>query len=287
MEFTITAQNGDSVKIEAENWMLAMGKAMTFFQVDTPEVGRLICNPGADGSVFIDNPTGERSWMVRRVEQKITVVAAAASASFVQEPAYSEPPSLMEDPPTVELSATPPPALSMPVTSSLHKVAEEVESLAERLFDLSMEISMASPDEACKMALDLIHEFVAVEAASVARGTINDPELRFVAATGPVADQIIGRSLHFGEGLIGMCFDMGGTLVVNDVESETRHVDHFDQETGFETLCALCVPIVDDESMSFGVIQLLNPSERRFSPENVEAVETIARTLAGSLRTQV
>ncbi len=31
MEYTITALNGDSVKIESENWMMAMGKSLAFF----------------------------------------------------------------------------------------------------------------------------------------------------------------------------------------------------------------------------------------------------------------
>lgn len=282
MEFTITAQNGDSVKIEAENWMVALGKAMTFFRLDVADLGRIVCNPAADGSIFIDNPAASRSWMVRRVEPKITVVAAAASTQL-DEPEYVEPPSAQEE----EAPLAPPPALTMPVTSSLKKEVEEVaepeESLAERLFDLSMELATASPDEACQMALDLLQEFVSFEAASVARGTINDPELRFVAATGPVKDEIVGRTLQFGEGLIGMCFDMGGTLLIDDVGEEDLHVRRFDEDTGFTTRAALCVPITDEEGSSFGVLQLLNPGESGFTPANVEVVETIARTLAGAL----
>jgi len=183
----------------------------------------------------------------------------------------------------------------MPVSSSLRPVDadvdvdddededEEVETLAERLFELSMDLAAAEPDDACQMALELVHEFVHTEAASVARGTINDPALTFVAATGPVGQSILGRTVPFGSGLVGLAFDVGGTLLVNDAGSDSRHLADLDRETGFHTMAALCVPIVTSDNRSFGVIQLLNPPSRKFSQDDVEVVETIARTLATNL----
>ena len=127
-------------------------------------------------------------------------------------------------------------------------------------------------------------EFVQAEAGSVARGTLNDPSLCFVAATGPVADQIVGREVGFGEGLIGMCFDVRSTIVVDDVDQETRHLDQIDSETGFNTVAALCVPIFDEQQgLIYGVIQLLNPHGRGFTMMDKEAAELVAQTLATSL----
>ena len=182
----------------------------------------------------------------------------------------------------------------MPMTASIRKVRppgadsedeeEEEETLAERLFDLSMDLSMAEPDDACQLALDLALEFVDSDAGSVVRGSINDPALTFVAATGPVRDQIIGRQVPFGAGLVGLAFDVGGTLVVNDASSDSRHLDKIDQETGFHTMASLCVPVLTDDGHSYGVIQLLNQSGKGFSEQDVEVVETIAGTLANALR---
>ena len=38
MEFTITALNGYSVKVESENWMTAMGKALAFFDIEISSI---------------------------------------------------------------------------------------------------------------------------------------------------------------------------------------------------------------------------------------------------------
>jgi GAF domain-containing protein len=134
------------------------------------------------------------------------------------------------------------------------------------------------------MALDLLLEFVDAEAGSVARGTLNDPSLKFVAATGPVADQIRGREVGFGEGLVGMCFDVRSTIVVDEVDQDTRHLDQFDHETGFSTVAALCVPIFDEvQGLIYGVIQLLNPHGKGFTMQDKEAAELVAQTLATAL----
>ena len=286
MEFSITAQNGDSVKIHAANWMAALGKALPFFSIDLS--WKLICAPSGDGSVFIEAPTDGSTWMIREVEPAIKVQAAAASLRLPSVPPVSAPAEPSLPPP----ASGPAPAIAMPVQSSLRQEAPEVEaddedeeSLAERLFDLSFELTEAEPDRACQMGLDLILEFVPVEAASVVRGSLNDAALTFVAATGPVAADIVGKKVKFGAGLIGMCFDMKGTLVANDVRRDERHLESLDEKTGFESQVALCVPLLDADNRSFGVIQLLNPASGQFSEVDVETVESVATTLAGALST--
>jgi hypothetical protein len=276
LEYTITAGDGDSVKVDAENWMVAMGRALAFFDIDIASCGGLSCTVNGDGGIHVeDHSTAERRWVVRRLVPAIEVRVTPRSVLERLE----EPPSdaVTDD----TLPGLDPLPLTMPVPA-LHR--EESESLAERLFDLSMDIAASDVDTACNLTLDLILSLVPAEAASVARGTLEDPSLVFVAARGPVSDSIVGRQVGFGEGLVGMCFDMRGTLLVNDVAADLRHLDHFDKETGFRTLAVLCVPILDHEGIGHGVVQLLNPPDRHFTPAHVEVVETTARTLASSLR---
>ena len=290
MEFSITAQNGDSVKIDAANWMAALGKALPFFAIDLG--AKLICAPAEDGSVFVETPANGESWLIREFAPAIKVMAAASSERLPSVPPLSRQPEPdLPPPPSTGVG----PALQMPIQSSLRQERpvepvlaesedeEDEESLAERLFDLSFDLTEAQPDEACRLGLDLITEFVQVQAASVARGSLNDSALTFVAATGPVADDIVGRKVKFGAGLVGMCFDMKGTLLANDVRSDRRHLESLDVKTGFETEVALCVPLLDADNHSFGVIQLLNPAGGGFADVDVETVEAIAKTLAGAL----
>lgn len=277
MEFTITARNGDSVKIEAGNWMLAMGKALPFFRVDLPEAGGLRFAPGEDRAVFVEAGDG-KTWMIREVEPLIRVVVAG---QVIEDDDTDEAPDAAS-------AHGPPPTLEMPLISTLrplaaHPADNDADTLAERLDDLAVRMGGASMDEACSLALDLVVEFVPAEAASVARGTINDPCLTFVSAAGPVSADIVGRTIPFGQGLVGLSFDMGGTLVVNDAASDARHLSRVDRETGFHTLASLCVPVAS-QGHTLGVIQVLNPSGTlHFSEANVEAVEQIAGALGSAL----
>lgn len=275
MEYTITALNGDSVKIESGNWMSAMGKALGFFDIAIESVEKLICSSAKDGSVFIEDAGGMRSWMVREIAPQIQIRVTDSSPLETWEPLQNDPTD-----PGFDLGS-PPPDIAMPTDSSLRP--EGPESVAERVFDLSMEIAAADVDEACRLSLAVIMEYVNVEAGSVARGTLSDKHLVFVTATGPVAEQIVGREVSFGEGLVGMCFDMRGTLLVNDVARDTRHLDQFDLQTGFETLSVLCVPILDDANLGYGVIQLINPPGRQFQSPQIDLAEMVAKILANSL----
>ncbi|NCG22163.1 MAG: GAF domain-containing protein [Rhodobacterales bacterium] len=291
MQYTITAQNGDSVRIAAPNWMFAMGKALPFFALDLVEAGKIVCSHSDGGDVFVAAPMVHKTWMIREVAPALKIVATKPKSVEAELPA-AEP--VVDEKPEVEaVSVLPPPSFMMPVTSTLQKAApnalpidddeEEEETLAERLFDLSMDITGAKPDEACELALALLLEFVPVEAVSVARGSLNDPHLTFVAATGPVAAAIIGKNVPFGEGLVGLAFDMAGTLLVADVTADSRHMVSVDDETGFSTQSALCVPILDSDERAFGIIQLLNPKGHKFTAEHIEAAETIAGTLGTAL----
>src|SRR5262245_11500901 len=53
--------------------MTAMGKALAFFDIEIGTIGKLTCSPARDGSVFIEDPTGMRSWMIRQHARDISV----------------------------------------------------------------------------------------------------------------------------------------------------------------------------------------------------------------------
>jgi hypothetical protein len=309
VEFTITALNGDSVKVESDNWMTAMGKALAFFDIEIGTIGKLTCSPARDGSVFIEDPTGMRSWMIRQHAPDISVRVTERSRlerwevtrdqrggrapdldrSSASRPgdspgrATSLPPwntaTDADDPEPIDFDR-PPPKMTMPSESSLR-----ARSLSERIERLTEEAQSTSRERACELALDLIEEYVRTEASSIAIGTLSDPALRFAAARGPLAPSVIGRQAGFGEGLVGMCFDMRGTLLVNDVASDTPNLDQLDRR--LSALAVLCVPLLDDDATAYGVIQLINPPDRQFTRAHVEVVENVARTLAGSLASRV
>ena len=154
-------------------------------------------------------------------------------------------------------------------------------NLAERLFELSMDISsQTDPNQACYLALDLAMGLIPCEAGSVVRGGLNEPCLRFVATAGPAADEILDKLLPYGIGILGTCFDLGITVLVNDVTQDVRHSRIFDHQTGFNTRSTICTTIRTDD-VFYGAIQLLN-STTRFLPWHVDVVESVAQTLASA-----
>lgn len=300
MQFQIIASSGESVKVDGENWMAAMAKAMAFFDASLEGMAQWTVSPLDGGAVTIDDRFAGMSWTVRPVRSELKVVVAAASrrAGDDEEPpprrrreveeAYdpnAAPPPMLSMPTTsLGASALPPPTEPRPTSPTLSPAPADDdaffsdESLAERLFDLSMDMAGASKNAACSMALDIILEFVPCDAGSVVRGSLNDVALTFVATHGPVAEDLIGKKLPFGQGIVGLAFDRSMTVIVNDVRDDSRHFTKFDADTGFTTRAVLTVP-VRTASASYGVIQLLNPS-RPFDDRDVEAVEMVALSLA-------
>ena len=297
MLFMVESNSEESVKVDAPNWMMAMTKAMAFMDIDPASMGRWICTPDASGTVHIEDPVAGGSWIVRPEAQSagVQVVVSGASAAAAPEPTPE---------PEVEAApvpSAPPPTLQMPTRPSIKAPEPAPEpvvvappepeppivegaapsDLAERLFDLSFDINGESPNVACSKSLDLILEFVPCDAASVLRGTLNDVALTFVAVHGPVADSLLGRKVAFGDGLVGLCFDMGFPIQVRDVEHDERHLADIDEETGFTTREVLCVP-VKNEHGTFGVIQLINPPAS-FEHWHVDTADTVSRTLASAL----
>lgn len=178
-------------------------------------------------------------------------------------------------PPAAEAPATAPPTLA--------KEQPAPDDLAERLFELTMELTAAGdPHEACRRALDVCLSLVECEAGSVLRGGLNDAHLTFVAVAGPAANQLLNQPLPYGVGIVGASFDLGITIGVDDVGSDPRHASSIDQETGFRTRSVLCVPVQGREQYH-GAIQLLNPLSGSFTSWHRDALEQLAASLATTL----
>ena len=269
MEFTITALDGDSVKVESENWMTAMGRALPFFDIDIHDVERMTCSAAKDGSILVED--GRRSWMVRQHGTDIQVRVTPKS----EKETWTPRPTMISVAPESDLREGRP-QVTMP-ESSLKR--DEPRTLAEHLFELSTGSDQLTSAQTCDMALDAILGFVRADGSCVLLGTLNDPSLVCVSTRGPRAGRFLNRKVGFGEGLPGMAFDMRESLLVQEVTSVTPHVDLADGAS----LSVLCVPLLDDEGGASGVIQLVNPADRPFAESNVGIVEMVARTLSTAL----
>ena len=290
-QFDISTASGESVTVEADNWMSAMGRGIGLLSMDPTDMVQWVCRATEEGVVVIDDPVTGARWTVTPRVPSLRVVASGPQAGDVD---------VSEEVDTEELPDLPGPQLHMPASSlqplevaSLDSVfttgselqpltyTEEIsQNLSERLFDLSADMVGGDPADAAQMALEIIGDFVPAEASSVATGTINDLHLTFVAATGPVSADITGQQVPLGAGLVGLCFDLGIPLRVIDVRRDDRHLRTFDEATGFDTRMVICVPVANEYG-TVGVLQVINP-ERAVSSDDVDVVIQVATTLANA-----
>lgn len=83
-------------------------------------------------------------------------------------------------------------------------------------------------------------------------------ELRYIAAAGAGADQIVGTRLSSGRGIAGFVAGSGQGLSVSDVRRDARFAHDVAQATGYVPSALIAVPIRSGDN-TLGVITVLDP----------------------------
>lgn len=163
----------------------------------------------------------------------------------------------------------------------LTKISETFEK-----FTALLEVSSRLADS---LSLDILFgRLVALttEALHADRGTIflNDRksnELFSRIATGEGLTQEIRFPNHLG--IAGSVFRSGASLIINDAYADARFNQAVDKKTGYRTRNILTVPILDNESVVVGVIQILNKLEDDFSESDLSMLEAMGAQAAAAL----
>jgi diguanylate cyclase (GGDEF)-like protein len=116
---------------------------------------------------------------------------------------------------------------------------------------------------------------------------VSPPEsryLHFVAAFGPAADQLLGRSLSAAEGVAGHVYCTGTAHLAADVQVDEVFADRIDRSTGYETRSIISAPIVIGGSVC-GAIELLNrASGANYDAHDLLLLEVFASYTASSIQ---
>lgn len=81
--------------------------------------------------------------------------------------------------------------------------------------------------------------------------------LHFVAAFGPAASQVMGRSIPAGNGVAGHVYCSGSAHLAAQAADDERFAEGIDRATGYETRSLIAAPIVIGGSVC-GTIELVN-----------------------------
>jgi len=279
------------------NWLHAVGSSASELGLDSKTLRRLVCVIENDGLVRIRDPKTGLHLTVRRLTNESPLAAPmAAPAPRIAETETPSDEVSSPDETTLDdlLPGMPPPQLTMlvPQLPAGDGIAADrfehddvlqppgPDDMAERLFDLGMDIA-AAPDleTASLMALEILADVVPTESAAV---LLVDPDrnaLRFSAATGPYADRARTLLVPLGVGIGGFVVSTGRSIIVQDAETDPRRFTEADQATGYTTRSILAAALVDSDGEVLGCIELINAPEP-FLDWHLDAACSIASALA-------
>lgn len=134
--------------------------------------------------------------------------------------------------------------------------------------------ALFSEDEVASLTAlcDLARLSTAGAACSVSVLDESVGELRYVAAAGAGADEIVGTRLSSGRGIAGFVAGSGQGLSVSDVRRDARFAHDVAEATGYVPTALMAVPIRSGDD-TLGVLTVLDPER---------ADLTIAAGFAGS-----
>lgn len=137
-----------------------------------------------------------------------------------------------------------------------------------------------TPHEAMEFGLELLGNMVGAAAMSGCLYDINTDEMRFVAATGPGAEQRRGTALPLTQGIFSRAArDEHTALAIHDMSEAPDFEPERDGREGLVTENVLFRPVAH-EGRLLGMLQLINRSSGFFSPADVHLISYIADRLA-------
>lgn len=111
----------------------------------------------------------------------------------------------------------------------------------------------------------------------------NDGDMKFLAAIGKVADQVINLKIPSGKGIAGFVISSGQPMAVSEVGEENSFYPEVDKQTGYSTQTILATPLhFKDEIV--GVLEFVNrkgePPFEAFTADEMDKAAIFADTIA-------
>ncbi|HMP65932.1 MAG TPA: GAF domain-containing protein [Pyrinomonadaceae bacterium] len=111
----------------------------------------------------------------------------------------------------------------------------------------------------------------------------DEGDLRFLAAIGTVAEQLMNMRIPAGKGIAGFVMSSGQPMAVSDVGVEEAFYAEVDKATGFSTQMILATPLRHNDEI-IGVLEYINrpgaPPWEPFSPEEMDKAALCGEAVA-------
>ncbi len=117
--------------------------------------------------------------------------------------------------------------------------------------------STLEPDRVLQLILEQAVEVLQAVGGSLILVDQGSKELVFELALGPTADDLVGRRMEWGTGLVGEAAATGQPLLVNNTADDPRWFSGIDEATDFTTQSILCAPMITRQEV-IGVLEIVN-----------------------------
>ena len=114
-------------------------------------------------------------------------------------------------------------------------------------------------------------EIAGGEAASILLLNKEKQELFFKACLGKKSSEIKKFKVKVGEGIAGWVAKTGKSLIINDVNRDSRWNKKYDINTKFTTKSLICVPLMLEKEI-VGVMEVINKKDKRYFDKNDEEI---------------
>lgn len=163
-----------------------------------------------------------------------------------------------------------------------HRLLEmEQRALAESIWSTvgKAVVSTQELDQVLTTVIQAINEKMQVETGSILLRDPASDEIYFAKVLKGKIEQFQSVRLKVGQGVVGWVIAMGKSVIVQDATIDPRWYADVDRDTGFRTESILCVPLLAG-SQAIGAIELLNKFGGKFTPADLQLMESIAAPVA-------
>jgi GAF domain-containing protein len=173
--------------------------------------------------------------------------------------------------------------MSGPRQPDARDAAATLAAVARRL-EAVQRVAPPGPDDQLSVVVDIAVVVLDAQAASIALHDAGADRLRFVAAAGPAAGDVVGLEIESALGIAGYAFTTGQPLAIVDVTSDPRFDRRVSEATGYLPRSILATPLVDEQG-TVGVLEVLDRhGDGGFSMRDLDVAGALARGATAAVR---
>ena len=129
-------------------------------------------------------------------------------------------------------------------------------------------------------AMKCAEEFINAEASTIYEKDDEKNDLFIRLARGEKKDPIKNIRIKIGDGIAGHVVETCTPMIINDVNSEKRFNNRFDQLTGFKTRNMICVPLMLRGKATGAILVLNKRTGEQFNEYDLEILNSLAVQIA-------